>query len=93
VKEKSTFNTKINKFIHKHDSSNKQAIARMPILYLLSENYLQAMKWYAKYNHEMYDEDRTFRLVFIQDIENLQEKGIYHIGFATTLELLRTEKK
>ncbi|HOE03903.1 MAG TPA: hypothetical protein PLZ52_01705 [Bacteroidales bacterium] len=83
----------VNQFILKHNPLNKAALAKKPVIYLLQNKYFMAMKWYAKYNNEMYDEKRTFQSVFIQDIENLQEKGIYHIGYATTLELLRTDKK
>jgi WD40 repeat protein len=73
------------------DSTNQYAYTTLPLVMLLNNRFDEASKLYQKYYKRYYFgniSSRPFRLIFLEDITELEKKGITHPDFKRARELL-----
>jgi WD40 repeat protein len=76
----------------KADSTNEVEYTNLALAYLLNNEYMKAEKVYSKWKDKPWTNDnsaQTFREVFINDISDMESKGITHPDFAKVKELLK----
>jgi tetratricopeptide (TPR) repeat protein len=76
----------------KADSTYPYSYSNLPLAYIFNNMFDKASKEYKKWMDKPWTaspEAKTYRQVFIQDIKDLESKGITHPDFAKAKELLK----
>ncbi|MBI5217725.1 MAG: hypothetical protein HY958_02185 [Bacteroidia bacterium] len=78
-------------FAIKADKEAQISYTNLPLCFLFNNEFEEAKKVYLNFKDKPYTDDRektTFKKVFLEDIQNLEGKGITHPDFAKVKKLL-----
>lgn len=82
------YGLRVAELAYKANPKEKYVRTNLPLAFLLNNKYNEAESLYIKFAGDKFDKDRTFREVFLDDIEDLKSIGIVHVDFGRIITLL-----
>jgi len=76
----------------KADDKLKISYTNLPFCYILTNNWEKAKQLYLEWKDKPYNEEESFRDVFLYDLDDLESMGITHPDFNKVRELLKEKK-
>ncbi|MBI4646181.1 MAG: hypothetical protein HY738_06165, partial [Bacteroidia bacterium] len=70
----------------------KITYSNLPLCYIFNNQWQKAKQIYLERKDIHYNEEQTFREIFLEDIDNLENECITHPDFSKVRELLKEEK-
>jgi Leucine-rich repeat (LRR) protein len=64
------------------DAINANLYTNLPLAYLFNNQFEKAKAIYLAYKNKMYNEEQSYKMVFLNDFDDLESKGITHPDIA-----------